>query len=92
MVAKYKCECGYKWKSKNSSGGTKSCNMCYKDVQPYKYRPAKEKVLYYTIILVAVILFEFCVVGVDYAISSLVYTGVEEGIQADVWRVLLRRL
>ena len=44
MVAKYKCECGYKWKSKNSSGGPKSCNMCYKDVQPYKYRPAKEKV------------------------------------------------
>ena len=39
-------------------------------------------------VLVAVIIFEFCVVGVDYTISSLIYTGVE-GTQADVWRVLL---
>ena len=32
---------------------------------------------------------EFCVEGVDYTISSLIYTGVEEGTQADVWGVLL---
>jgi len=44
MVAKYKCECGYKWKSKNSSGGSGFCKMCHKDVEPYKYRPATEKV------------------------------------------------
>jgi len=44
MVAKYKCECGNKWKSKNSSGGSKLCKDCYKVVQPYKYRPAKPEV------------------------------------------------
>ena len=44
MVAKYRCECGNTWKSKNSSGGSKLCNTCYKVSQPYKYRPAKEKV------------------------------------------------
>ena len=79
MVAKYKCECGYKWKSKNSSGGTKSCNMCYKDVQPYKYRPAKAKVL---------CLFELYVCNC-FNYSLLNDTGVEKGTQADVWRVLL---
>ena len=79
MVAKYKCECGYKWKSKNSSGGTKSCNMCYKDVQPYKYRPAKAKV--YCVSLSSV-----CA-GFNYSLFN--DTGVEKGAQADVWRVSL---
>ena len=56
MVAEYRCECGYKWKMKNTSGGSKLCKMCYEDVQPYKYRPATEKVrtLHGTVVLLSV--------------------------------------
>ncbi len=46
MLAKYKCpKCGAKWKSKNSRGGPKQCNICLGDlISPYKYRPMKPKV------------------------------------------------
>lgn len=47
MVAKYKCEkCGKKWKSINSTGGSKRCLSCNDGsfTKPYKIRPIKDKV------------------------------------------------
>lgn len=55
MVAEYECECGYKWKSKNFSGGSGFCRMCHKDVEPYNYRPATEKVHCMAVIVLSVL-------------------------------------